>query len=442
MGLCEKLRQLAGEPGHLLLEGFAVVLLLLNAHIPAGGQDVVLPGDVPCRSGGAEALHIFQCSLYKIVVGIRYLLDVLPAQLPQLAGDHRAHLPGVDKQSFAFLLFVPGEEPQGNGDLGGVEKLGGHGHDTVHQVRLDDVFPDIPLAAGLGGKGAVGQHHAHAPVGGQVVNHVLEPRKVGVARRRRPILPAHIVLQFIRPPVGEVKRRVCHDIIRPQGGVAIVKKGIGVISAQVGVNAPDGQVHLRHLPGGGVGILPIDRNIIDVPGVVFHEFRRLHEHAAAAAAGVVHPPVEGLEHLHQRFYHAFRREKFPRQLALVLGELPQAVLIGVAQNIPLAAVLDHLDIGEQVHHVAQAALVQFRAGEVFRQDIFEAFIFLFNAAHSVVDDFADLRRMRRRGNHTPAGVRRHKKDPLGSIFIDVLLEAVAFLHQRLVFFLKTVGNIF
>ena len=76
---------------------------------------------------------------------------VLLGQLPQLAGDHGPHLPGVDKQRFALLLLAFVEEPQGDRNLGSIEQLGGHGDDAVHQVGLDDTLTDLPLAARLGG---------------------------------------------------------------------------------------------------------------------------------------------------------------------------------------------------------------------------------------------------------------------------------------------------
>ena len=99
---------------------------------------------------GAEALDLLQGAVHKGVVGVRQLLDVLVGELPQLAGDHGAHLPGVDEQGLPLLLFILGQEPQRNGDLGGVEQLGGHGHDAVHQIGVDDVLSDLALAAALG----------------------------------------------------------------------------------------------------------------------------------------------------------------------------------------------------------------------------------------------------------------------------------------------------
>ena len=70
MGLPEHLRQLLCQPGHLFLEGLAVVLLLLDAHISAGGEDVVLLGDFLRGGHGAEALDILQGAVHKGVVGV------------------------------------------------------------------------------------------------------------------------------------------------------------------------------------------------------------------------------------------------------------------------------------------------------------------------------------------------------------------------------------
>ena len=63
----------------------------------------------------------------------------------------------------------------------GIKKLRGHGDDAVYEVSVDDVLSDFSLAAGLGGKGTVRQHHADASIGGQMPDHMLKPREVGVA---------------------------------------------------------------------------------------------------------------------------------------------------------------------------------------------------------------------------------------------------------------------
>ena len=41
---------------------------------------------------------------------------------------------------------VPGQEPEADGYLRGVEELTGQGHHAVNHVRLDEVLPDFSLA--------------------------------------------------------------------------------------------------------------------------------------------------------------------------------------------------------------------------------------------------------------------------------------------------------
>ena len=117
-------------------------------------------------------------------------------------------------------------------------------------------------------------------------DHVLEPCEVSVAGGRRAVLPAYVVQQLLLPPAGEVEGRIGHDVVGFELGMTVVEEGVGVKLAQVRLNSSDGQVHLRHLPGGGVGVLTEYGNPVDVAAVVLHELGRLHEHAAAAATGV------------------------------------------------------------------------------------------------------------------------------------------------------------
>ena len=99
-------------------------------------------------------------------------------------------------------------------------------------------------------------------------------------------------------------------------------------------------------------------------------------------------------------------------------------------------------VGEEVHHLAQHLFVQVRAGIDLRQHILQRPVIVFDGAHGVVDDLPDLRRVRCGGNCRPARILRHKEDALGKIFVDVLLEAVSFVHQLLVTLLKAVGDVF
>lgn len=150
--LGEEFREFPGQAAHLRLKGFIVFFLFLDAHVAAGGEDVVLPGDVLGGGDGAEALDRLQGTLGVGGIGGSQALDVGLGEVAEFAGHHGAHLAGIDEEGFAFLPFGLGEEPEGNGDLGGVEELGRQGHDALHQVGLDDVFADVALAAGLGGE--------------------------------------------------------------------------------------------------------------------------------------------------------------------------------------------------------------------------------------------------------------------------------------------------
>ena len=86
------------------------------------------------------------------------------------------------------VLLVPGQEPQADRNLRRVEQLARQGHHAVHQVGLDDGLADLALAGLVGGHRAVGQHEAGDAVGREVVDEVLHPGEVGVARGRHAVL--------------------------------------------------------------------------------------------------------------------------------------------------------------------------------------------------------------------------------------------------------------
>ena len=54
--------------------------------------------------------------------------------------------------------------------------------------------------------------------------------------------------------------------------MAVIEKSIGVEFAEVSINSTNGKVHLRHFPCGGIGILPIYRNVIDITAVALDKF--------------------------------------------------------------------------------------------------------------------------------------------------------------------------
>ena len=108
----------------------------------------------------------------------------------------RAQLAGVDEQRLAAavaeaaVLLVAGEEPEADRDLRRVEELARQRDHAVDQVGLDDRLADLALARLVRRHRAVGQHEAGEPGGREVVDEVLHPGVVGVAGRRRAVVPA------------------------------------------------------------------------------------------------------------------------------------------------------------------------------------------------------------------------------------------------------------
>jgi len=95
------------------------------------------------------------------MVGVGYLGDVDVSEFANGAGGHVAEVASIDEEDLtlavslaALTLDLPvrlvlGEEPETHGDARCVEQLGGHGHDALDQVRLDEALPDLTLTRSL-----------------------------------------------------------------------------------------------------------------------------------------------------------------------------------------------------------------------------------------------------------------------------------------------------
>ena len=164
----------------------------------------------------------------------------------------------------------------------------------------------------------------------------------------------------------------------------IIKERIFICRSKIRIDTPDGKVHHRHFPGSRIAFLAINRQIVNVALVTLDELGRLHEHPATSTARVVYAPVIGLDNLDERLHDTRRRVEFASVLSLGFGKLAQAVLISSTKNIPRIAFLGHLNIGEKVHHIAKAALIQFLPGKVLGKDILELRIFGFDLTHGLV----------------------------------------------------------
>ena len=80
------------------------------------------------------------------------------------------------------VVAVAGDEPQARRDLRRVEELPGQRHHAVDQILLDQPLADLALAALRRGHRAVREHEAGDAPRGEVVDEVLHPSVVGVAR--------------------------------------------------------------------------------------------------------------------------------------------------------------------------------------------------------------------------------------------------------------------
>lgn len=82
-----------------------------------------------------------------------------------------------------------------------------------------------------------------------------DPREVGVALRWGAVLPAYVVLKFLPSPVLQVEGRVSEDEIEFLGLVQVLEERVGIMIAQIRVDAADREVHGRHFPRGRIGLL-------------------------------------------------------------------------------------------------------------------------------------------------------------------------------------------
>ena len=263
------------------------------------------------------------------------------------------------------------------------------------------------------------------PFGGrEVVDEVLDPGVVGVADRRRAVAPAHVVGQQLARPVRDVERRIGEDVVGLEVRVQVAQEAVGGLRAEVGLDAADGEVHVRQPPGGGVGLLAEDRDVGGLPAVGLDEAFRLHEHARRAAAGVVDAALVGFEHLDQQAHDAARREELAAELALGLGELAEEVLVDAAERVAgLGAVALEADVGDQVDQPLHLLRRDTAAGVVARQLALEVRVVALDGEDGVVDQRGDVGPRGLVLQVLPARLGRHPEHPLGGVLVAALQQA-------------------
>ena len=170
---------------------------------------------------------------------------------------------------------------------------------------------------------------------------MLHPRKVGVALRRGAVLPAHIVFQLGTPPLLHIERRVSHHEVGAKIRVLVVQQRICVFAAEVEVDATDCHVHRRQFPGGRVGFLAVNGNLLLLLGgvvlllarMLFNEAIAGHEEPAGTHRRVINAAVIRLEHFDNQGHDAFWRVVLPTLLTFCQRELTEEIFVYVAENI-------------------------------------------------------------------------------------------------------------
>lgn len=162
---------------------------------------------------------------------------------------------------------------------------------------------------------------------------MLQPSEVGVAFGRRAVCPTWVVGQGFAPPIADVEWRVCHDEIHLFVDVLRLDEAVGVVSAEVVINAADGHIHGGEFPGGGVEFLPVDGHVVDVALMSGDKAFGLHEKAAAAHGWVIHAAGVWLEHFDNQGNNGFWREILSAALAFCLGKATEEIFVNVAKNV-------------------------------------------------------------------------------------------------------------
>ncbi len=78
---------------------------------------------------------------------------------------------------------------------------------------------------------------------------MLEPGVVGVPDRGRSVHPTGVFSELVATPVGDVEWRVGQNVVSLQVRVEIVVEAVTPPRSEVGLDAPDGQVHFPKAPG-------------------------------------------------------------------------------------------------------------------------------------------------------------------------------------------------
>ena len=98
-----------------------------------------------------------------------------------------------------------------------------------------------------------------SPAWRQMMNHVLYPGEIGVARRWHAVSPSLVFPKPFAAPFRDVEGWIGENKIGFQVRVAVVTEGVAVLDLPLYTS--DSEIHLRESPGRVIGFLPVNGNV-------------------------------------------------------------------------------------------------------------------------------------------------------------------------------------
>jgi hypothetical protein len=149
-------------------------------------------------------------------------------------------------------------------------------------------------------------------------------------------------------------------------------------------------------------------------------------------------------HLDQHAHHVRRRAELAALLALGVRELGEEVFVDAAERV-LGALgrIAERDVAHEVDELAEALLVETRAGVVLGQHVLQRHVVALDRGHRVIDELADRGLRSARLKVRPACLLRHPEDARGAVLVRVLgVGALGLLRGELgVLRLEGVGDV-
>ena len=276
---------------------------------------------------------------------------------------------------------------------------------------------------------------------------MLQPPKVGIARRRRTVSPTSIVAEQFAAPITDIEGRIGDDKIGFHVLVRVIEKGPLSIPDHLGaVDAANSEIHTAQSPSGLVAFLPINGNIAHPPLMVFDELFGLHKQAARPTTGVKNAPFVRFEHLNQQLNDRTRGVELPTLFAFGKRKFAQEVFKDVTENIGTPRLgIAQSNLTDLVNECAETGGVKVLFGVNLGQNAFKFLaVFAFHQVHGIVHEFANRRQSGIVAEIRPTGFLGNKEDVFGAVLVAVfgVCAVVLFGFEFEVQFIEGIGNVF